>query len=57
MHSRQAGITFIGWLFLLVPVAIVGYAGIRLLPVYLTYMKVAKAVQADGRREPRSEPP
>jgi hypothetical protein len=44
MHSRQKGITFIGWLILLVPVAIVGYAGIRLAPMYLNYMKVAKAM-------------
>jgi hypothetical protein len=34
MRSRQKGITFIGWLILLVPVAIVGYAGIRLAPIY-----------------------
>jgi hypothetical protein len=45
MRSRQAGITFIGWLFLLTPVAIVGYAGIRLVPMYLNYMKVAKALE------------
>jgi hypothetical protein len=41
---RQAGITFISWLFLLIPVAIVVYAGIRLTPVYLNYMKVAKTL-------------
>ena len=45
MHARQKGITFIGWLFLLVPVAIVGYSGIRLAPKYLTYMKVVKAIK------------
>jgi hypothetical protein len=45
MRSRQAGITFIGWLFLLAPVAVVGYAAIRLTPVYLNYMKVAKALE------------
>jgi hypothetical protein len=45
MRSRQAGITFIGWVFLLVPVAIVGYAGIRLTPVYLNAMKVTKALK------------
>jgi hypothetical protein len=44
MHSRQKGVTFIGWLILLVPVAIVGYAGIRLVPMYLNYMKVSKAI-------------
>lgn len=45
MRSRQAGITFIGWLFLLAPVAVVGYAVIRLTPVYLNYMKVSKALE------------
>ena len=44
MRSRQKGVTFIGWVLLLAPVAIVGYAAIRLTPVYLNYMKVAKAV-------------
>lgn len=44
MRRRQNGITFIGWLFLLVPVAIVVYGLIRLVPAYLNYMKVAKAV-------------
>ena len=34
----------IGWLFLLVPIAIVGYAGIRLAPVYLNYMKVVRSI-------------
>ncbi|MGZ5393630.1 MAG: DUF4845 domain-containing protein [Mycobacterium sp.] len=45
MHARQKGITFIGWLFLLLPVAIVGYAAIRLTPVYLNYIKVSKSMQ------------
>jgi hypothetical protein len=45
MRSRQAGITFIGWVFLLVPVAIVGYAVIRLTPVYLNAMKVTKTLK------------
>jgi hypothetical protein len=45
MRSRQAGITFIGWVFLLIPVAIVGYAAIRLTPVYLNAMKVSKALK------------
>jgi hypothetical protein len=42
---NQKGITFIGWLFLLVPVAIVGYGVIRLTPVYLNSMKVSKALK------------
>jgi len=44
MFRRQRGITLIGWVILLVPVAIVGYAGIRLLPMYLNYMRVAHSV-------------
>lgn len=44
MRTRQAGITFIGWVILLVPVAIVAYAVIRLTPVYLNSMKVSKAM-------------
>jgi hypothetical protein len=44
LYPSQRGITFIGWLVLLVPLAIVVYAGIRLTPVYLNYMRVAKAL-------------
>ena len=44
MRNRQRGVTFIGWLILLTPMAIVLYAGIRVLPVYLNYMKVSKAL-------------
>jgi hypothetical protein len=44
MYRRQRGITFLGWLILLVPVAIVGYAAIRLVPVYLNYMRVAHSL-------------
>lgn len=45
MRARQRGITFIGWIVLLVPVAIVGYAAIRATPMYLNYMKVSKALE------------
>jgi hypothetical protein len=45
MRQRQTGITFIGWLFLLLPLAIVGYCVIRLTPVYLNSMKVSKALK------------
>lgn len=44
MRHSQRGITLIGWLFLLVPIAIVVYAIIRLTPVYLNYMRVSKAL-------------
>ncbi len=45
MRRTQRGVTFIGWLFLLLPVAIVVYAGIRAAPVYLNYVKVARVLQ------------
>ena len=45
MRNRQMGVTAIGWLFLLSPLAVVLYAGIRLAPVYLDYMMVVKAME------------
>ncbi|MGH8149186.1 MAG: DUF4845 domain-containing protein [Steroidobacteraceae bacterium] len=44
MSRRQRGITFLGGLLLLIPIAIVLYAGIRLTPVYLNYMRVARSL-------------
>jgi hypothetical protein len=44
MRQRQSGITMIGWIFLLIPVALVGYAAIRLTPVFMNSMKVSKAL-------------
>lgn len=41
---RQRGVTFLGWLFLLLPLAVVGYAAIRVTPVYLNYMRVAHSL-------------
>jgi Domain of unknown function (DUF4845) len=41
MRRYQRGITFIGWVIMMIPTAIVFYAGVRLTPVYLNYMKVA----------------
>ncbi len=45
MRSSQRGVTFIGWLFLLIPVAILVYVGIRLTPLYLNYVRVARSLQ------------
>ena len=42
---KQRGVTMIGWIFLLVPVAIVLYAGIRIGPEYLNYYKVITALK------------
>lgn len=56
MHRQQRGITMIGWLFLLIPIAVVGYAGIRLVPMYLNYTKVARTLDqvADESRADQS---
>lgn len=48
MRIRETGVTAIGWVCLLIPLAIVIYAGVRLAPVYLNYMKVAKAMDQAG---------
>jgi hypothetical protein len=45
MRSKQKGITFIGWILLLAPMAICAYAGIRIAPLYLNYMKVARSLE------------
>ena len=45
MRSKQRGITFIGWILLLTPLAICAYAGIRITPIYLNYMKVARTLE------------
>jgi hypothetical protein len=44
VRRKQQGITFLGWVFLLVPIALVAYAGIRLAPVYLNYYRVMRSV-------------
>jgi hypothetical protein len=48
MRRRQRGVTTLGWLLLLMPLVIVLYSGMRLAPVYLNYMKVAKAMDQAG---------
>jgi Tfp pilus assembly protein PilE len=45
MRRRQLGMTFIGLMCILVLVGIIGYAGVRLTPVYLNYMNVVKTMQ------------
>jgi hypothetical protein len=44
MRKKERGMTFIGLLCVLVLVGLVVYAGIRLVPLYLNYMKIARTL-------------
>ena len=44
MRQPQLGMTFIGILCILGLVGVIAYAGIRLVPVYLNYMKIARTL-------------
>ncbi len=44
MRHRQRGMTFIGMLVIFALVGVIVYAGIRLTPVYLNYMNVARTM-------------
>ncbi len=46
MRRRQQGMTFIGLLFVLAMAGAILYAGIRLAPMYLNYMKVVRSLDA-----------
>jgi Tfp pilus assembly protein PilE len=46
LRRRQRGMTFIGLLCILALVGLIGYAGLRLVPLYLNYMKVARSMDA-----------
>ena len=52
MRRYQRGVTFIGWVILLIPIAIVFYAGVRLSPVYLNYMKVKHSLDSVASEVP-----
>jgi Tfp pilus assembly protein PilE len=45
MKQRQRGATFIGIVIILLIVGTAVYAGIRLVPMYLDYMKVARSLE------------
>jgi hypothetical protein len=47
---KQRGVTMIGWIFLLVPMAIVIYAAIRVGPQYYEYYKLSAAVTESGKQ-------
>jgi hypothetical protein len=44
MRRKQRGVTFLGWIVLLIPVALVVYSVIRLTPIYLNYSRVARSI-------------
>ena len=46
MRNHQQGMTFIGLLCVLALAGVVVYAGIRLAPLYLNYMKIARTLDA-----------
>jgi Tfp pilus assembly protein PilE len=48
MKKHQRGMTFIGLLCILALVGVIGFAGVRLTPVYLNYMKIARTMEAVG---------
>jgi anaerobic selenocysteine-containing dehydrogenase len=45
-RRHQRGMTFIGLLCILALLGLIGYAGLRLVPLYLNYMKVARSMDA-----------
>lgn len=54
MRSRQKGITFIGFAIIAAMVGLIGFAGLKLTPVYLENMKVKRVLndvkeQLDGQ--------
>jgi hypothetical protein len=55
MKRTQRGVTMIGWIFLLIPMAIVGYAAIRLIPVYLNYTKIVRSMDQLGKENSASD--
>ncbi len=46
MRQHQQGMTFIGLLCILALAGVVVYAGVRLVPVYLNYMAIARTLDA-----------
>lgn len=55
MRRRQSGITFIGWVILLVPLAIVAFAAIRVTPAFLNYTRVARAIEQTAKENQGSQ--
>src|ERR1700722_12527258 len=56
MRHGQQGMTFIGLACILALVGVIVYAGIRLVPVYLNYMKIARTMEATATEVKDSNP-
>jgi hypothetical protein len=46
MRQHQQGVTFLGLLCILALVGVVVYAGVRLVPVYVNYLSIAKTLES-----------
>jgi hypothetical protein len=51
MRSRQRGATFLGMVVIIAILGFALYAGIRLTPLYLEYMAVARALEQTAKEE------
>jgi hypothetical protein len=49
MNRRQRGVTAIGWIFLLIPMAIVIFSAIRVSPDYLNYYRLVQALKGTAQ--------
>ena len=56
MRSRQRGATFIGMVVIIAILGFALYAGIRLMPVYLEYMAVARALEQTAKEDAGGRP-
>lgn len=46
MRQHQQGVTFLGLLCILALAGVVVYAGVRLVPVYVNYLSIAKTLES-----------
>jgi Domain of unknown function (DUF4845) len=56
MRRREQGMTLIGMLLVLGLVGVIVYAGIRIAPLYLNYMKVARSLNATAEEAKGDSP-
>jgi len=55
MHAKQKGLTLISFLVLAAMVGLIGFAGLKLVPIYLENMKIRK-ILADVKSEYDGQP-